>query len=506
MKTISIGRNGYPDLLSNQKNRSAAKSWPCLTTMVAFALLSVTAYAAEPDEVRSTLHDQHSVAVTIYNGDMALVKDQRKIKLRNGLNKLALRDVSAEIRPETALLRSVSEAGSISVLEQNFDFDLLTPQKLLEKYVGREVSIIRTNTAKGTETTEQATVLSANNGVVLRIGNRIETGIPGRIVYDDVPANLRDRPTLVTRLNNSAAGEQAVELSYLTGGLGWKADYVAELGSNENSIDLSGWVTLTNTSGASYNNAKLQLVAGDVNRVQDSFKASGMLAKKAEMRLADAPAANMSEQSLMEYHLYTLDRPTTIAENQTKQVALLSASNVPAHKELVLSGNDYYYMSSYGELGQKMKVGVFLEFDNREAAHLGMPLPKGIIRVYKKDKAGNAQFVGEDSIDHTPRNEKVRLKLGESFDVTADKKQTDFKTFPSPFRGGHEVEAAFEIVLKNAKKEATTVTVQEPIPGDWKIVSESHRSTKPTAHTASWKIEIPPEGKTTLSYRVQIRY
>jgi hypothetical protein len=475
-----------------------------IVILAVLSVLTTTAHAAEPDEIRSTLNDQQSVAVTIYNDDLALVKDQRKIKLRSGLSRLALRDVSAHIRPETALLRSLSEPGSISVLEQNFDFDLLTPQKLLEKYVGKNVSIIRMNPATGAETTEQATVLAANNGIVLRIGNRIETGLPGRIVYDDVPANLRDRPTLVTRLNNSAGADQTVELSYLTGGLGWKADYVAELGPREDSIDLSGWVTLTNTSGTSYNNARLQLVAGDVNRVRPEYSYR-VKAKAAPMR-SSAPAPEMAEESLLEYHLYTLDRPTTIAENQTKQVALLSAGNVPAKKELVLMGEDYYYLSSYGDLGQKMKVEVFLEFENKESAHLGMPLPKGVIRVYKKDKAGNAQFVGEDNIDHTPRNEKVRLKLGESFDVTADKKQTDFKSLPSPAKRSRLVEAAFQIVLKNARKEAATVTVLEPIPGEWKIVSESHPSAKPTANTASWQIEVPPEGKTILTYRVQIRY
>ena len=231
--------------------------------------LSINAFSGESDEIRSTLSDQQSVAVTIYNNNLALVKDQRKVKLNSGLNNLALRDVSAQIRPETALLRSLSNAGSFSTLEQNFDFDLLTPQKLLEKYVGKKVNIVKTNPTTGIETSEQATVLSANNGVVLKIGNRIETGLPGRIVYDDVPANLRDRPTLVTHLDNKIATEQTVELSYLTGGLGWKADYVAELSPKEDSVDLSGWVTLTNTSGTSYNNAKLQLVAGDVNRVQD---------------------------------------------------------------------------------------------------------------------------------------------------------------------------------------------------------------------------------------------
>ncbi len=218
------------------------------------------------------------------------------------------------------------------------------------------------------------------------------------------------------------------------------------------------------------------LVAGDVNPVGKRCPCASVLPRKGD---GMPPMANrMEEEGLLEYHLYTLDRPTTIAENQTKQVSLLTATGVPARKELLLRGADYYYQTSYGELGQKMKVGVFVEFDNKESAHLGMPLPKGVIRVYKKDGAGNAQFVGEDNIDHTPRNEKVRLKLGEAFDVTADKKQTDFKRFPSPTKGNALFESAFEIVLKNAKKNEVTVTVQEPIPADWKMLNESHAHEK----------------------------
>ncbi|MBY0466199.1 MAG: hypothetical protein K2W33_14780, partial [Burkholderiales bacterium] len=224
---------------------------------------------------------------------------------------------------------------------------------------------------------------------------------------------------------------------------------------------------------------------------------------------APAPAMakrEMAEESLFEYHLYTLQRPTTIAENQTKQVALLAAAGVPARKELLLTGADYYYRSSFGDLGQKMKVGVFVEFDNKESARLGQPLPKGIIRVYKKDQAGNAQFVGEDRIDHTPKNEKVRLKLGEAFDVTADKKQTDFKKLGSADKYNNQFETAYQLVLKNAKKEAVTVTVQEPIPGDWKMLSESHPSTKAASNTATWTLNVPAEGSTTLVYRTLVRY
>ncbi|WNV06250.1 DUF4139 domain-containing protein [Candidatus Methylospira mobilis] len=471
-----------------------------LTAAATSLILALPAAA----ESTSTLQDQQSVAVTIYNENLALVKDQRKIGIAGGHGTLAFRDVSAQIRPETTLLRSLSSPGKLAVIEQNFDFDLLTPQKLLDKYVGKTVTVVRTNPSTGADSSESAQVLATNNGVVMKIGDRIETGMPGRITYPDVPANLRERPTLVMTLNNSGAAQQEVELSYLTGGLGWKADYVAELNAGDDKLDISAWVTLTNTSGAAYQNARLQLVAGDVNRVQDEIAPPHVMAKMAMAALA--PAQRMAEESLLEYHLYTLDRPTTIAENQTKQVALLSATGIPARKELLLRGLDYYYQSSYGDLGQKLKAGVFIEFDNKENAQLGMPLPKGIIRVYKKDAAGSAQFVGEDRIDHTPKNEKVRLKLGESFDVTADKKQTDFKKLPDPAKGSALYESAYEIVLKNARKEAVVITVQEPIPADWKILKESQPHTKAASNTAVWKVNIPAEGQTTLAYSVQVKY
>jgi hypothetical protein len=456
-------------------------------------------------EKPSTLADQQSVAVTIYNENLALIKDLRRVTLEAGRNRLALREVSGRMRPETALLRSVSHPGSLSLLEQNFDFDLLTPGKLLEKYVGRDVRIVRTHPTTGAESTETATVLAASAGVVLKIGDRIETGLPGRIVYDAVPANLRDRPTLMTELDAARAGAQSVELSYLSGGLSWKADYVAELNASDGALDLNGWVTLTNTSGTAYPNAKLQLVAGDVNRVRDEMR---MAAKAGRMRdVAEAaPASQMAQEALFEYHLYTLSRPTTIADNQTKQVALLGAQAVPVAKELLLQGSDYYYRSSVGAVGQRIKVGVYVQFENREASRLGVPMPKGVVRVYKKDSAGNAQFVGEDRIDHTPKNEMVRLKLGDAFDVTADKKQTDFKRREPTNRASYVYESAYEIVVRNAKKEAATVVVREPVPGDWMMLEESQRHAKVAAGTAEWKLKVPAEGATTLRYRVLVRY
>jgi hypothetical protein len=476
---------------------------PILKTLATtLFVVSLPAAAAPGNEMATSAADQQSVAVTIYNDNLALVKDTRRVTLGRDANRLAWREVSAQMRPETAQLRNLTNPSGFRLLEQNFDFDLLSPDKLLEKYVGREVAVIRSHLTTGAETRESATVLATNGGVVLRFADRIETGVPGRLAFPGVPETLRDRPTLVMLLANTSVGAQNLELSYLTGGLSWRADYVAELNARDDRLDLNGWVTLTNRSGAAYPDARLQLVAGDVNRVRDAAPVPrAMMAQMAKM----AEAADMQQEALFEYHLYTLQRPTTLAENQTKQVALLSAAAVPVKKEFLLQGADYYYSGQHGDLGQKIKVGVFVEFNNKGEG-LGVPLPRGIIRVYKKDSQGNAQFVGEDRIDHTPKNETVRLKLGEAFDLTADRKQTAFQKLAGTSRYNYVFESAYEIVLKNAKSEAVTVTVREPMPGDWTMVSESHPHTKVASGTAQWQVDVPAEGKTTLTYRVRVRY
>lgn len=474
-----------------------------LNTLIAGLMAASQASWAVPrDEIVSTASDQQSVAITIYNDNLALVKDARRVKLARDFNLLAWSEVSAQMRPETAQLRNVSNPAGFRLQEQYFDFDLLTPQKLLEKYIGREVSVIRTHPTTGAETRESATVLATHGGVVLKFADRIETGVPGRLAFPGIPDTLRDKPTLVISLVNPAAASQNLELAYLTSGLSWRADYVAELNANEDQLDLNGWVTLSNQSGASYPNARVQLVAGDLNRVREvqplPREAMTMAAKAAD-------AAAMQQESLFEYHLYTLQRPTTLAENQTKQVALMSATRVPVKKEFLLEGANNYYTAQHGELGQKVKVGVFVRFDNKGEG-LGLPLPKGVIRVYKKDSQGNAQFVGEDRIDHTPKNEIVRLKLGDAFDVTADRKQTAFQKLAGTGRYNYVFESAYEIVLKNAKSEAVTVTVREPMPGDWTMISESQPHTKVASGMAEWKVEVPAEGRATLSYRVRVKY
>ena len=459
-------------------------------------LASAAAVAAEASkEVVSDATDREATAITVYNDDLALVKERRKVLLPAGMVRLSLRDVSAQMRPETALLKAVT-GNPVTLLEQNFDFDLLTPAKLLEKYVGREVTVIRSHPTTGEERSEKAKVLSANNGTVLRFSDRIETGVPGRIVFDNVPANLRDRPTLSILLESSG-GHPSLELSYLSGGVSWKADYVANLSADSSRMDLSGWVTLTNRSGAAYTDATLQLVAGTVNRIRtpQPMAAYGVPAAGPVARRAD-----VAQESLAEYHLYSFDRPTSIADNQTKQLALLSAAEIPVRREYLLSGNDYYYRDRFGQIGQKLKPGVFLEFENK-GGQLGKPMPAGIVRVYAKDSRGAAQFVGEDRIEHTPKNEKARLKLGEAFDITAERRQTSYKKL-----GDTTAETAFRIELRNAKDEDVTVRVQEPIPGDWEIVQQSQPHTKESSRIAAWNVLVPRNGSATLEYAARVRW
>ena len=475
------------------------------TGIMVLALLFSTGYGmAASHETVSSLADQKEVAVTIYNENLALVKDKRTLVLPAGESVLAFREVSGMLRPETALLQSGS-GQAVVILEQNFDFDLLTPQKLLEKYVGRTIGIVKTHPTTGEETVEEASVLSSNNGVVLRVGDRIETGLSGgRLIFPDVPENLRDKPTLTMLLLSNTGAEQDLELSYLTGGLSWQADYVAELSRDESRLNLLGWVTLTNTSGTSYKNARLQLVAGDVHQVQPAFE------KRFREQVTDiayaAEAPRMAQESLLDYHLYTLDRRTTVAENQTKQVSLLQADGIASTKEYLLRGQDYYYRNKSGDLGTKIKVAVYLSFENTKAENLGMSLPKGIIRVYKQDSSGAVQFVGEDRIDHTPENESVRLKLGNAFDITADRTQTDFKKLAGSGEYNYIFESAYRIELKNAKDEAAMVRVIEPMPGDWEILSENFSHKKVSAAEAEWQIAIPAKGSAELLYRVKIRF
>ena len=461
--------------------------------------LSAAESKAISNAITTGLEDQTAVAITIYNVNLGLVKDQRQIKLQKGEGEVRFMDVASQIIPASVHIKSIIDSGSLLVLEQNYEYDLLNPQKLLDKYVGKDVKLYYKNPYTEREEIVTATLLSNNGGPIFKIGNDITFGHPGRIIFPGVPENLISKPTLVWLLDNSLTSAQKVEASYLTNGINWRADYVLTLNEKDDRADLSGWVTIDNKSGATYTNARLKLVAGDVNRVRDEYEYRDKMLRVAEAAAKAAP--QFQEEEFFEYHIYTLQRPSTIKDNQTKQISLIAAGDIPVKKELVYYGAKYYYYSQYGEAVSNQKVGVFVEIENKKEHNLGIPLPKGTVRVYKHDSEGSLQFVGEDRIDHTPKDEKVRVKLGDAFDVVGSRKQTDWKKIASD-----TYEAAFELSLRNHKKEDVTVKVIEPIPGDWTILNSSHEYTKTEAFTAEFVIPVPKDKEVKLTYRVRMRF
>ena len=472
-----------------------------LLTGIGYRAMAVTEQHAErPNNLSTGLEDQKGVALTIYNVNLGLVKDQREIRLPKGTGALRFMDVASQIIPTSVHIKSLVNPDSLHILEQNYEYDLLNPQRLLDKYVGKEVKLYYKNHYTEREEIVTATLLSNNGGPIFKIGDEITFGHPGRIIFPGVPENLISKPTLVWLIENDLQNPQKIEASYLTNGINWRSDYVVTLNDKDDRADLSGWVTIDNKSGATYRDAKLKLVAGDVHRVKDEYEyKKGML--RAAEAIAKKAEPQFKEEEFFEYHIYTLQRPSTIKDNQTKQISLVSAGNIPVRKELLFHGARYYYYSQYGEAITKQKVGVFVEIQNKKENNLGIPLPKGTVRVYKHDSEGSLQFIGEDSIDHTPKDEKVRVKLGDAFDVVGSRKQTDWKKIAYD-----TYEAAFEISLRNHKKEDVVVRLVEPIPGDWKMLNSSHDYTKTEAFTAEFNIPVPKDKETKLTYRVRMRY
>ena len=444
-------------------------------------------------QARSTSDQREEVGITVYNQNFGLVKEVRTIDLAAGRTALEFRDVSEQIEPQTVAIKGLG--GQLHVLEQNYRYDLLSPQKLLEKYVGKKVKIYRWNEHTGKDDVYDAEVLSVANGTVMRVNGEITYDFPGRIAFPEIPQNLIAKPTLVWLVDSS--GKQKVEVTYLTRNLGWSADYVLTINDADTAGDLVGWVTLNNTTGTTYENAKLKLVAGDVQRIQEYGRRLAM----------DAPAAHAGggggfrEESFFEYHLYTLERPTNLLNAEQKQVTLLEAPGIKIDKKLIFFGAAYYYRGNYGQVVSNQKVGVYLDIQNTEANHMGMPLPKGTVRVYKADKSGSKQFIGEDAIDHTPRDEKVRIKMGEAFDVVGDRKQMSWKSL-----GSCTSESEWQIDLRNHKDTATSVEVFEPVGGDWEITQESMPHVKKDAHTFTFSPSIPPRGAVKITYRVRIKW
>lgn len=459
--------------------------------------------AANATEISSDIHDQKQVSITVYNQNLALVRDKRSIKLAHGEISLALHDVSARIQPETALLRSLSHPDSLNLIEQNFDFDLLTPAKLLEKFVGEKVGVVKTHPTTGEEIQIGATVLSTNGGVVLKMADgTVETGVPGRIVFRKIPEQLRDKPTLVVKLDSNKALTQELELSYLSGGLSWKADYVAALDTAEKTVDLHGWITLTNASGTEFHDAAIQVVAGNVNRVRREMALPMMTSQRAQLDQESSP----EQENLLDYHLYTLPRRTTLANNQTKQIAFMRADDVPVARSYRLRGTAFAYQQRMPQPEQPEPVDTWLKFTNSEKNHLGTPFPGGVVRVYKNDSQGNTQFIGEDHIAHTAVEQPIELKLGTAFDITAKRTQTEFRKIAGSSQYNYVFEIGFAIGISNARNEDVTVIVEEPFPGDWEILESSEARDKTTSHLARWNLGVEAKGDKMLRYRVRIKF
>ncbi len=460
--------------------------------------VEIAPIAQELPRHRSSAAERDGVLITVYNQNFGLVREIRTLDLTAGRLSLEFGDVAAGIQPETVHIRPLGSLP-LQVLEQNYQYDLLNPQKLLEKYVGRLVTVYRTNPATGVEESVSAEVLSVNGGTILRIGDEITFNYPGRFGFPEVPENLIAQPTLLWQLD-APGGSQQVEVTYLTNNLNWKSDYVMVLNEDDDAGALTGWVTLTNQSGATYDGARLQLVAGDVQRVNGNMRPEAAR----QMMMSDAvvqESAGFTEQGFFEYHLYTLGRPADVVNNEQKQVTLLEADEFGVEKRLIFNGATHYYRGQYGQVASSQKVGVFLDFENSEVNGLGMPLPKGTVRVYKRDETGAQQFIGEDLIDHTPRDEDVRIKMGEAFDVVGDRRQMDYSIL-----SGCVSESAWEVTLRNHKDEDVDVMLVEPVGGDWEIISSSHEFTKLDAWTFTFEPEVSALGETTVTYRVRVRW
>jgi hypothetical protein len=493
------------------------RAWLLLTTLLAGPAL------AQNEIPPPSQNAQGDVAVTIYNNDLALVQDTRQLDIAGGRSRLEFPDVSAQIRPETVTLTG----SGIEIVEQNFDFDLLSPQALIQKAVGETITLVRTNPATGAEMRERALVLATNGGVVLRIGDRIEVlrddGLPVRVIFDRVPENLRARPTLSVTVESERAGRRPLTLTYLTPGLAWQADYVALFDQAAGRMDVQGWITLTNNSGTSYDNANTLLVAGAVGQASD--RRTG---RPPPRTLREAGTESADRERLGDFYLYPLPERTTIANRQTKQVSFLDVGGTPATRA-------YEYRNPWlGTQDQPQSANTVLRFSSSREQGLGDALPAGTVRVYQRDARGNPQFVGESAIGHTPMGSALGLTTGQAFDVkvqpvveareriTAEQWRTTsrFRIFhpdgtqttgeQDTIRDTEFWQTRMRYTLTNARPEPVTVDVyQSGLDHYWhdtRLVAETVPSERLSADEVVWHVEVPANGSVTLNATFQTRY
>ena len=437
--------------------------------------------------------DDQKLSMTIYNSDLALVQDVRQLDLKAGRQKVEFKGVSAAIRPETVAL----SAKGVSIVEQNFDYDLLTPAKMMEKAVGQDVRIVRINPGNGQETTETATVLSVNEGVVLKIGDRIEVlrddGIPTRVIFDKVPDNLRAKPTLSVTVEAATAGPRETTLRYLTTGLSWKADYVALFDEKAGNLALQGWITLNNTAGVSFQDAETLLVAGNINLANPTQGDDSSDDAAPPRGVAQAGSEPDAHAQLADYYVYPLPERTTIAQNQTKQVGFLTAAGVSARKVY------QYRAAGFQTLDDPAHAVVAIDFSNSAMTGLGAAMPAGTVRVYVRDADGEPKFVGEDRIDHAPQGSELTVKTGEAFDVTVQPTLVS-QTKASKTRSRY----AMSYLVRNARAQPVMVEIRQGgLQHDGKVLSESLKSRRLDAYSLAWDVPAPANGETTLTFEVE---
>ena len=435
--------------------------------------------------------DQKSVAVTVYNSNLGVVKDLRTINIKSGTSQIAVTDVAQFIDPTSVHISLNGE-----VIEQNYQYDLVSLDKILQKYIDKEIQLIGENSEliEGRLLSAFAgqIVLEKKEGGLLMLPNLSKY----RFSVGALPEGLITKPTLLWTVNSPATGKQDVEISYQTSGMNWHAEYVAVLNSDDTELDLNSWVSVENKSGTTYKNAVLKLVAGDINLVKEQpmydYRAEEMMVKSQGIS-----QPQFQEKEFFEYHIYNLQRPTTLANNETKQISLFESPGVKAVKKYFYKSGQYGY---YGNPSQTGKVSVVVEFENKEENNMGVPMPKGKVRMYKSD-GSTIEFVGEDLIDHTPRNEQVRLKIGEAFDVVVEDVQTENKKITD-----RVWEQAYEVKFKNRKKQDITVEVERFLGVNWEILNSSLAYEKKNAQNIIFKVPVPEDGETVLKYRVRYRY
>lgn len=464
-------------------------SLPLGVLMATLGLAGTALAQAEPAQDGSGGPDR--VSLTIYNQNIALVEDVRSLTVPAGRSRREFPGVSASIRPETVGL----SGRGLSVVEQNFDYDLLTPDKLMQSAVGSEIGIVRTNPGNGSEQTQRARVLAANQGVVLQVGDHIEVlrddGVPTRVIFDEVPPNLRPRPTLSVTLDAEGGGQRDVTLNYLTTGLQWKADYVARFDEAAGRLALTGWVTVTNQSGVTFSNADTRVVAGDVNLVSDSRGNNTYYRPQPQAVRGNGTEAG-GAQGLADVYIYPLPEPVTVANNQTKQVGLIDVANVPASKR-------YLFVSEqFQTLEEPQGVDVAVLFSNSRASGVGTQLPAGVARVYVNDASGEPRFIGEDQVPHTPTGSDIVITTGEAFDVTVQPRLVSAtRARPSVFSPTRYV---MEYTVRNARPGAETVEVRQRTWGrDTVIEAQSIEGELRDARTAVWRVPVPANGETKLT-------